>query len=113
GELFVQGRVRVRDATGRFDDVVGRGWTLVSPFADPAVHLEPEAAAFFASLGGITAHVGAQANVRDLDATYRRWFDGAGVAVVLQRPDFYVFGTARSVEDTSALVEALRRALAR
>jgi len=32
--------------------------------------------------------------------------------VVLQRPDFYVFGTARSLEATAGLVGRLRHALA-
>ena len=112
GQLFVQGRVRVGSATGLFDDVVGRGWTLVSPLADPAAELEPDAAAFFAQLGGIGACVGASAPIEDLDGTYARWFEKAGVAVALQRPDFCVFGTAASLEGATALVERLRRALA-
>jgi flavoprotein hydroxylase len=111
GELFVQGRVRVGGATGLFDDVVGRGWTLLSSLADPARALEPGAAAFFAELGGISARVGADAPVEDLDGTYGRWFEKAGRAVVLQRPDFHVFGTAASVAGATAVVEHLRRAL--
>jgi hypothetical protein len=43
---------------------------------------------------------------------YGAWFAGSGAAVVLQRPDFYVFGTAPSLEGASTLVAALRRALA-
>jgi hypothetical protein len=50
--------------------------------------------------------------VRDLDGTYREWFAEAGVAVVLQRPDFYVFGSAATLDGTSALIRALRAALA-
>jgi hypothetical protein len=57
-------------------------------------------------------HVGPDAPVRTLDATYREWFAEAGVAVVLQRPDFYVFGSSPTVDGTSALVRALRAALA-
>jgi len=101
GRLFAQGRVR----GGLFDDVVGRGWTLVSPVADPVAHLDAESAAFFRSLGGIGARV------EDVDGAYRRWFAAAGVEVALQRPDFYVFGTAARVEEAGALIEALRRAL--
>jgi len=111
GQLFVQGRVEHAGASGLFDDVVGRGWTLLSPITDPITQLDDAAAAFFASLGGISAHVGAQARVRDLDSAYRRWFDEAGVGVVLQRPDFYVFGTAAQVADGGALVDQLRRVL--
>jgi 2-polyprenyl-6-methoxyphenol hydroxylase-like FAD-dependent oxidoreductase len=106
GRLFVQGGVR----GGLFDDVVGRGWTLVSRVADPVSHLDAESAAFFRSLGGIGARVGPE---EDVDGAYRRWFENAGVDVVLQRPDFYVFGTAARVEDTGALVTQLARALGR
>jgi len=111
GRLFVQGRVASGARTGLFDDVVGSGWTLVGRSVDPTARLTPDAAAFFASLGGIGAHVGGAGAVRDVDGAYARWFDEAGVDVVLQRPDFYVFGTAARAEDTSVLVAQLRDAL--
>ena len=111
GRLFPQGRVRAGAASGLFDDVIGRGWTLVSPLADPAAHLDGEAAAFFAALGGIAAQVGAAGPVHDVGGVYRRWFDDAGVAVALQRPDFYLFGAAASIEVSAQLVHDLRRAL--
>src|SRR5262249_31874216 len=75
-----QARVEHRGATGLFDDVVGRGWTLVAAAGDPLRALDPDAAAYFASLGGVGAHVGPDAAVRDVDGAYRRWFDRAGVA---------------------------------
>jgi 2-polyprenyl-6-methoxyphenol hydroxylase-like FAD-dependent oxidoreductase len=111
GALFPQGRVRRGDASGLFDDVVGRGWTLLGRSGDPLAGLDRETAAFFASLGGIAAHVGRDAPVRDLDGTYGEWFARAGVDVVLQRPDFYLFGTAPA-GGAGALVGDLRRALA-
>jgi 3-(3-hydroxy-phenyl)propionate hydroxylase len=113
GELFVQGHVARDGKAGLFDDVVGAGWTLLSPVADPAAALDGDAATFFKSLGGVTAHVGADAPIRDVDGVYRAWFDRNGVKLVLQRPDFYVFATAASLDGASSLVEALRRVLAR
>ncbi len=83
-----------------------------SPAGDPRAHLDADAAAFFDRLGGVSAHVGPGAAVTDVDGTYGRWFDAAGIGVVLQRPDFYVFGTATDLTGASALVHALRRALA-
>jgi flavoprotein hydroxylase len=109
GELFLQDRVRAGEATGLFDDVVGRGFALVSPQDDPSAHLDPAARAFFASLGGVAAHVGASA---DLAGGYARWFEEHGAAVALQRPDGYVFGTAPALDGASALVGALRDRLA-
>jgi 2-polyprenyl-6-methoxyphenol hydroxylase-like FAD-dependent oxidoreductase len=112
GRLFVQGRVERRGVTGRFDDVAGRGWVLVSPCGDPAAALSPDAAAFLARLGGVTAHVAADGPLRDVDGTYGRWFAEAGLGVVLQRPDFYLYGGAPSVTRAAALVRDLRRHLA-
>jgi 2-polyprenyl-6-methoxyphenol hydroxylase-like FAD-dependent oxidoreductase len=111
GRLFVQGRVRRGAATGLFDDVVGRGFTLLSLSADPRAHLDPESAAFFAALGGVSAQVGRDGPVRDLDGVYADWFAEHDVEVVLQRPDFYVFGTAARVASASNLVAELRAAL--
>jgi len=108
GRLFVQDRVRLGGREGRFDDVVGRGFALVSPLGDPAPLLGPELAAFFSSLGGVTVHVPPAANP---NGGYAGWFSANGAAVALQRPDFYVFGSAAKLEEAPALVAALRRRL--
>jgi flavoprotein hydroxylase len=112
GRPFVQAKVRRGESVGLFDDVVGHGWALVSPFADPAARLDAGTAAFFASIGGSCVQVGGEGAVSDLDQAYARWFAEAGVAVALQRPDFYVFGTAARADGAGALIEELRRALA-
>jgi flavoprotein hydroxylase len=111
GELFVQARVRRAGAAGLFDDVVGRGFVLVSPFGDPTTQLDPAQAAYFASFGGVGTQVAPGAAVEDVDGSYRRWFDRHGVAVVLQRPDFHVFGAAAALEGCGSLVDDLRRHL--
>jgi 2-polyprenyl-6-methoxyphenol hydroxylase-like FAD-dependent oxidoreductase len=112
GELFVQDRVRLGDATGLFDDVLGAGFRLVSPLGDPLAHLPRELADWFAALGGRCAHVAAEGPVADLGGGYARWFAGRGVGVALQRPDFQVFGAARELAGAGGLVEALRAKLA-
>ncbi len=112
GHLFVQGEVVHGGSRGRFDDVVGRGFTLLSPVADPGRRLTPELAGFFASLGGIGAHVAPGGPVDDVQGSYARWFGEHGVGVVLQRPDFHVFGTAPTIDGAAALVGQLRDALA-
>jgi flavoprotein hydroxylase len=110
-ELFVQDRVRRGGATGLFDDVVGPGFALVSAQGDPSAALDRDLAAFFASLGGVTAQVGAGGPVADLNGGYARWFAEHGAAVALQRPDFYVFGAAAGLEGARALVASLRQRL--
>src|SRR5262249_43898536 len=74
GHLFLQGEVRRGEQNGRFDDVVGRGFTLLSPVGDPESRLPPELAAYFASLGGVSAHVALGAPVHDLHGSYAQWF---------------------------------------
>src|SRR5437870_11735499 len=75
GQLFLQGEVRRGATTGRFDDVVGRGFTLVSARADPARFLTPDLAAFFASIRGTSAHVGASGPIEDVKGSYAKWFE--------------------------------------
>ncbi len=111
GHLFLQGRVGRGDHAGRFDDVIGRGFVLVSPAADPKTRLAPDLAAFFESIGGLTAHVGPEAPVRDVDGSYARWFAQHGIEAALQRPDFHIFGAAPSVDGCADLVAGLRTAL--
>jgi flavoprotein hydroxylase len=112
GQLFVQDLVRHRGVSGLFDDVVGRGFALVSPAGDPAAALDAESAAWLASLGGLTAHVAPGAPVEDAKGGYARWFARHAAEVALVRPDFAVFGTAAGLSGASALVRALRARLA-
>jgi hypothetical protein len=112
GYLCVQGVVVHAGRRGRFDDLVGRGFMLLSPSGDPLSRLSPELASFFASLGGVGAHVAPGGPVDDVHGDYARWFGDHGVGVVLQRPDFHVFGTAPTIDGTAALVAELRAALA-
>jgi flavoprotein hydroxylase len=113
GALFPQGRVRTGDGReGLFDDVVGRGWALVSTGGDPSAALDAETRAWFHALGGVTVDVGTSGTLRDLDGVYERWFAANGVTVALQRPDFYVFGAVSSLGESDALVRALQRRLA-
>jgi flavoprotein hydroxylase len=113
GRLGPQGRVGCAGTTGRFDDVVGGGFVLLSPAADPAMLLSDDSAAFFRSLGGLCAHVAPGAPVDDIHGTYAKWFADHGVGVALQRPDFHIFGSAPTVGGTTALVESLQRMLRR
>jgi 2-polyprenyl-6-methoxyphenol hydroxylase-like FAD-dependent oxidoreductase len=110
GSLFVQDLVRHGAVTGRFDDVIGRGFALVSCAGDPASALDEAALRGFEQLGGFTAHVGGA--IEDLRGGYARWFAERGAAVALVRPDFAVFGTAPALAGAGALVAELRTRLA-
>jgi 3-(3-hydroxy-phenyl)propionate hydroxylase/flavoprotein hydroxylase len=111
GLLSVQGVVRQGDRIGLFDDVVGRGFMLVSSSADPCDSLGPEALAFWRGVHGRSAHVSPQGPVVDVDGAYARWFEQLGADLVLVRPDFYIFGAAADVTEAEALVRSLAGAM--
>jgi 2-polyprenyl-6-methoxyphenol hydroxylase-like FAD-dependent oxidoreductase len=111
GAMFPQSRVRRRAggraAEGLFDDLVGRGWLLLGADGDPGRALARRERDAFASLGGVTAHVGPDAPFEDLDGRTTRFFERTGARVVLVRPDFRVFGTGKSAVEATGLVSAL------
>jgi len=84
---------------------------LLGRACDPASVLAADEAAFFRRLGGRSAHVALDGPARDVNGMYAEWFADAGIDVVLQRPDFYVFGTAATPDGAADLVRALRAAL--
>ncbi len=118
GAVGRQGTVRHGPRRGRFDDVVGGGWVLLTG-AGPEPVLPGPLAVWWAALGGRTvpiAPLGAApadgvAVVEDLDGAYSRWLADLGVAAVLQRPDFHLFGTAATAAQVPDLVDDLRRAI--
>jgi 2-polyprenyl-6-methoxyphenol hydroxylase-like FAD-dependent oxidoreductase len=111
GQAWIQGRVTSDGRTGRFDDVVGRGWVLLGADADSTVGLSDDAAAWWAALGGRTVHVGPGRSTVDVDGTYREWLARHGIAAVLVRPDFIVFATTAQPDGVDDLVRSLRAAL--
>ena len=118
GTLSVQGRVRRGDSTGLFDDVVGSGWTVLSTTADPRAVLDEEQLAFLGDIGARLVRVAAEGEsgdgaVVDLDGTYAGWLGEAGVEAVVVRPDFYVYGTARTMGELPRIVSSLRADLGR
>ncbi len=98
GHLFVQGAVDGRP----FDDVVGAGWRLVTRGLVEAGDLDADLVAWFRSIGGVIV------SLAEPDATFDRWFDEHPVEFALQRPDFYLFGTAADSSAASALLASLR-----
>jgi hypothetical protein len=110
GELFVQGRVRIDDVTGLFDDLFGVGWRLVA-IPDVATAIPIDLATWFSSIGGRIVTVGPSGEVLDVDGTYAGWFDDRDVRAALQRPDFYLFGTTSNANGIAALIAELQERL--
>jgi len=121
GSLFVQRDVidQRGEGTGpparRSDDVVGAGWRLLVADAGSVddLGLDPEVVAWFTSIGG-AVHTIAQdprANLGDTTDGYLGWFRRHEVTAVLQRPDFYVYGTVPEPEVLAQSLDALLRSL--
>jgi flavoprotein hydroxylase len=101
GQLFVQPRTGGR----LFDDVHGAGWRLVT-VEDDLGDLDPGTVEWFESIGGRMVMLD-----RD-DPVGRGWFDGRAVTWALQRPDFYLYGTAADATEASTLLSHLHSQLA-
>jgi hypothetical protein len=108
GSVFIQGTV----ATGNgaplpFDDAVGIGFRLIT--AGPIGGGVPaDLLAWFASIGGRIVDFAPAGGLTDHRETYGRWLAKHEAFAVLQRPDFYVYGTASAPGDVPALIEGLR-----
>ena len=97
GELFPQGVL----GGHRFDDVHGVGWRLVT-VGSHSSGLDPALVRWFETIGGVVVDVtGAAANLV-------AWFEAHDLRWALQRPDFYLFGTAPDLQGASALLADLR-----
>ncbi|MGV9557690.1 bifunctional 3-(3-hydroxy-phenyl)propionate/3-hydroxycinnamic acid hydroxylase MhpA [Streptomyces sp. NPDC003401] len=114
GEVMIAGTVETDGARGRFDQLVGTGFVLITT-EDPA-GLSEDQRAFLAGLGTRVARLvppGSPAGpgeVRDVDGVYHACLERFGAASVLVRPDRHVFGTA-GPGDAAALVDELRAQL--
>jgi flavoprotein hydroxylase len=115
GAVVPQGRVAAQGGTGLFDEVVGRGFVLLTTVDDPRAELGEERWSFLTALDTHVVRLLAPgdtlqgpADVVDVDGFYRAYLAELGATAVLIRPDYHVFGAADGPEDTAALVDDLR-----
>ena len=102
GAQLVQGK----DGSRPFDEVHGNGWRLVVLGSDVECIGRNERN-WFESIGGrIVA-------LADPDPLFIRWFSEHETACALQRPDFYLYGTAPTAKMATTLLADLRHDLAR
>ncbi len=110
GDFFPQGRVRSQEKEGRFDDIVGAGWCIVT--RDPKLFgtLTALRRRGWDALDGrfaLIASSPAADGLEDLDAVYTKWFEAHTCSVAVVRPDWYVYGTGRDGEDLAWLLDQL------
>ncbi|CAB4929410.1 unannotated protein [freshwater metagenome] len=116
GDLAPQGWIHLNGSTGRFDDVVGWGFQLITRDVDPLSLLDDEQQAFLESIGafsvGVTTKADAPGLATDLTWAYDRFFDEHGIEAFIMRPDYYLFGTVGDIADVPAMVDSLRSQIA-
>lgn len=119
GKLSPHGTVKYGGRTGRFDDLVAPGFTILSRAGDPRATLTQGQRAFLASIGANLVSLEAPSSAStspatlDLDSKFIPFMDGHGVAALVVRPDFYIFGSARTLADLGPVVDALQAAAER
>ena len=116
GQLFVQGLAAYKGRTGRFDDVIGQGFVVMTVDADPGSVLTEAQLAFLELIEARLVRVSSACKpdpeaVADLRGTYTRWFRERALRAVVMRPDYYVFGAAADLRDLPAVVDSLRHQL--
>ncbi|MFI9639181.1 bifunctional 3-(3-hydroxy-phenyl)propionate/3-hydroxycinnamic acid hydroxylase [Micromonospora sp. NPDC051925] len=115
GAVVPQGRVTRNGLTGLFDDVVGRGFVLLTT-EEPRAALDEGRLAF---LAGLDTHVvrlltpgeAPEHGVVDVDDVYRPYLAQFAATCLLVRPDYHVFGAAHGPNGARDLVDDLRNQL--
>jgi 2-polyprenyl-6-methoxyphenol hydroxylase-like FAD-dependent oxidoreductase len=111
GQLFPQSRICVGGGEKLLEDTIdGVGFVLYSLDDDPESLLDAAGTDYLRALG--TSFVTVTASL-DPENVYRPWFELHCCRVALVRPDFYVFGTAVTAEQTCELARRLEAALSR
>lgn len=110
GKLWPQGEVTFRGVSGRFDTVVGNGFVLMSAEPLDAV-LGADRLDRLVALGCRIVAL-AHPDFKDSEGVYRRYFAEHGLAALLARPDFSLFGTVSDARDVAGLVDQLFAGLA-
>lgn len=112
GRPSIQGRVARKGSVGLLDDFLAPGWKLISRHAVDQSGFTERQKELVATLSLQFAHVsrGAQPNsasFKDLDGDYDDWYMGHGLRAFLQRPDNYLFGVAKTMQDVPGLLDEL------
>jgi 3-(3-hydroxy-phenyl)propionate hydroxylase len=110
GAMFPQPRVLVPGATTPvlLDEVLGAGFAVLGPGVGPELAADPRwhglpvrflrVRPFFAAPAGDGADADGVDEIADVDGVLTKWFDRNRAAVVVLRPDRFVYGAARAAD---------------
>ncbi|MGS0756737.1 bifunctional 3-(3-hydroxy-phenyl)propionate/3-hydroxycinnamic acid hydroxylase MhpA [Roseateles sp. GG27B] len=115
GRLGPHGTVQQGALCGRFDDVVGLGFVLVSRSSAAQAALGATQREFLEALGAkrvVIYKAGADVEMHvdawhDLDGKILPYMDQHDIDTMLVRPDFYLYGAASQASDVNSMVDDL------
>ena len=110
GLLAPHVRVNRQGRRGRFDDVIGLGFVVLSLDADPESNLSPSSKSALNDLGVRFAAFGeldSPHRVIDLDGRFAAFMAPLGWKAMVIRPDFYIYGGVGETVALNELVMAL------
>ncbi len=114
GQLSVHGQVQNHGRTMRYDEAVPTGFQVIGLDVDPQACLSEAALAALDQLGAYTIGVTHDASkvvpnrvLYDVSGKYQQFFAQHDAKIVIVRPDYYVFGAARSAAEANDLVGTL------
>ena len=108
-----QSRAALGRRVDRLDQFMKRGWKIISRHPVPMSLFNDEQRSLVDALDFDFAHVsrGASAQYADIDGEYDLWYRETGQKAFLLRPDNYVYGSVRTIEDLPGLIDQLGEAL--
>lgn len=106
GHLFIHDQVAYNGKRGAFDVAVGQGWILLgSGPQNPAVALDSSTLnSYLEEFAGLVVHCCEDGGFEDLSGRYTEWFHKNDACAVLLRPDFYIYGVAKTENDVQQIV---------
>ncbi len=109
-----QARVAVGRHVDRLDQFMKQGWKIVGRHPVPLSLFNESQRELIADLDLEFAHVsrGANSQYIDIDGEYDMWYRETGRKAFLLRPDNYVFGSVRTIEELPGMIDELSSLLA-
>ena len=113
GLLSPHGRVSLQGREGRFDDLVGLGFVLISRSASALASIGDAQRAFLDALGAKRVVVNAAGGAKDagalldLDDKFIPYMQQHGIDTMLLRPDFYLYGAVAEPAEINRLIDDL------
>lgn len=112
GSLSPQDLVEYKGKRGLFDDVVGRGWMLISYNRNAEPFLNDVQKNFLHELGVTCIEITKEDRVdavKELTDKYANFFNEHEVEAVIVRPDYYIFGSVENISEVPDLVNDLAK----